>query len=230
VGGNLIDVLAILLAGLPLPDLTPTRQNQLRHGLAGLSCLLGGWVVYDSLGATFRVAMTQVGVGILSLILGNLTGRILRLQTAITAWSRRLAPHLQSGRSDGRAMMAWAVVLGLNPLAIPGALLDGAAGRWGVLAIKAVMDLAAVRGLDPGLRARSWLLALQIGAWQGLWVGGAHSVVPWLKGRMLDDSVLMASGWLVIIAAVPIAGLRAVPMANYLPVLVWAPVLTAMLR
>jgi uncharacterized protein len=68
--------------------------------------------------------------------------------------------------------------------------------------------------------------AIPVLAYQGSITLAAHSVQPLLANHMLLDSINAAGGLLILCISVVILDIQKVPLADYLPSLIVAPVLT----
>jgi hypothetical protein len=114
----------------------------------------------------------------------------------------------------------------VGPMAIVGSLQDGLNGNFRVLALKSVMDglaaFAFAKTFGPGVI----LSAVPVLAYQGAITLAATAVKPFLDEHPEMESALNAAGGLLVVCiSVVILELRKVPLANYLPTLVVAPLL-----
>ena len=85
--GTILNAAAILMGGIV--GLTASRQPSLAHQTA-LRILLGAFTVYAGLGATWQAVngvflqvLKQLTILLLALMLGNLTGKLLRVQKSL---------------------------------------------------------------------------------------------------------------------------------------------------
>jgi len=223
--------------GGPAPS-TVTGISRLRWAVAGLAVALGGSGLARALpspGDGILRSLVVIGSG---LVLGNLTGRVLGLQQRLDAWGKVLTTRRRqdsAAAAETRNALSLGVLIALNPLVIPAAIQEGLDGRWHGLALKSVLDGAALltwcRGLasgpSPGLVAR---VVAPVAVWQASWTAGAAAAAA--GGFMAGGStapLMLATDLLVLCSAPTLAGLRKVPQANLLPTLLWIPLLTAWL-
>jgi uncharacterized protein len=111
-------------------------------------------------------------------------------------------------------------------MAILGALEDGLSGRVQTLAVKSLMDGLATMAFVKSFGIGPIFAAIPVLAYQGSITLAAHSVQPLLANHMLLDSINAAGGLLILCISVVILDIQKVPLADYLPSLIVAPVLT----
>jgi hypothetical protein len=117
------------------------------------------------------------------------------------------------------------------PLAILGSVQDGLSGYCYPLAVKAVMDGLATMGFVLLFRWGVLFAALPVLAFQGtITLLCAQLLKPFLEAHRLVDSVNAAGGLLVFCVALVILELKKIELADYLPSLAFAPLLTWLLR
>jgi uncharacterized membrane protein YqgA involved in biofilm formation len=111
-------------------------------------------------------------------------------------------------------------------MAIIGSLEDGLTGQFKVLAIKSAMDGLATLAFVKPFGIGPIFAAIPVLAYQGTITLGAKSLQPFLADQVLLDSVNATGGLLILCISVVLLELQKVPLADYLPALVVAPVLT----
>jgi uncharacterized protein len=232
--GTILNAAAILLGGLVGLS---TRAQPSPASQAVWKVLLGLFAIYVGLSATWQALhgpflnlLKELGVVLVAMILGNLTGKLLRLQKAFNRLGRH-ARELMSARAPGDppdfncAFVACVILYCVSPIAILGALQDGLAGNWKTLAVKAVMDglasLAFVRMMGWGVL----VVVIPLVAWLGTITLVAQRIAPWLAQHALLDPMLATSGMLVFSIALVILDLKKIELADYLPSLIYAPLL-----
>jgi uncharacterized membrane protein YqgA involved in biofilm formation len=111
-------------------------------------------------------------------------------------------------------------------MAILGALQDGLFGNVRTLAIKSALDglatLAFVKVFGWGVM----LAAIPVLAYQGSITLAANLAEPYLRDPRLLEALSLTGGLLVFSIALVLLDLKKVALADYLPSLVYAPVLT----
>jgi uncharacterized membrane protein YqgA involved in biofilm formation len=175
--------------------------------------------------------MKEIFIMLLSVILGFWAGKLLRLQkfsnylgrlagNAITAAQRN--PELNS--SD--AFNACAILFCAAPLGIIGAITDGLSGYFYFLAVKAAMDALAMLGFVKIFHWPAALSALPVLVFfSAVSLGVELYVKPYLTPIELD-SIGAAAGLVACMITVVIFEVRRVELANFLPALAIAPLLT----
>lgn len=229
--------------GPPLGSTAPRHREsaaQLRAvplGAAGLALLIGGTGIAHTLPHSISGAIRFLGIAVVGLLLGNLTGRILGLQRRLDLWGRALSGHLPTPSEKPTRFsgaLAMGVLLALNPLLIPAAIQDGLEHRWIGLALKSALDAIALHAWVRSLSPIRWSLSLVVLGvillWQSAWTVGSASAADWLHSPGISNSVMLASSLLILCSAPAVAGIRRAALANLLPTLVWIPLLNFWLR
>jgi len=197
--------------------------------------------VWLSLGGTFMAVLKQILIALAAVTMGFWVGKLLRLQK----WSNRLGRHAgnviasaqaATARKGGEGFAACAVLFCAAPLGWLGAVTDGLSDYFWLLAVKAVMDALAMIGFVKIFRWPAALSAFPV------WVllGGIALVcrlyaAPFLDAHSLHEhslinSVNAAAGFIACAVVLVIFEVRKVELANFLPCLALAPLLTWLLR
>ena len=233
--GTIINGAAILLGGVIgltiRKQLSERRQLTIKLLLTLLVIVVGLRMTWMSLGGGFWPVMKQLGIMILSMMLGNLLGQLLHIQKGVN-WLGQYAakklgpadPAKPNRMSEG--FIAATLLFCVGPMAILGALQDGMDGRWQTLGVKALMDGLATMALVSTMGWGVMLAALPVVAYQGTITLAAKWIGPWLHQLALMDSVNAVGGMLVFCLALIILEVRKVHVADYLPSLAIAPLLT----
>jgi uncharacterized membrane protein YqgA involved in biofilm formation len=214
--------------------LSASAEAQLRILLAAFTVFFGLRLTWLSLNGSVLQIFKQGVLLILTLMLGKLTGRVLGLQKTSNVLGRRaqeqiLAAQHARARSASDAFKPCAILFCAAPLGILGAVQDGLllSGYFYPLAVKAVIDGFAAISFVRILGWGALLSAIPVLALQGtLTLLCACFVVPFLAGRGLLDSVNVVGGVLVFCVALGMLGLKRIELTDYLPSLLFAPVLT----
>lgn len=234
-------VLGMILGRLARKPWAMENQLFVKLLLAAAAAAVGLRLCWASIGSgPFTTGLWQLGIVMLAMILGKLTGRLLGLQkfsNRLGQFARqRMAaaagrtPPVSEGLNVGAALFCAA------PLGILGAVAEGVAGGWLLvaalpLAVKAVMDGLAAFGFARMFGWGVGLSALPVLAIQGaIFAPTAAFAAPWLDAHQLADSVNATIGLLVFCVALVIFEVKRIALADYLPSLVWAPLLTLWLR
>ncbi len=207
-----------------------------------------GRVIPDSMQRTIRIAtslfVVVIGVQmslkthnalvlLVSVLAGVVIGELARLDDgvrAIGAWAER-----RLRRDDGQpgrvalAFVTTSLIFCVGPLAVLGSFLDGTRGDITLLAIKSVLDgvtsavFAATLGWGVYLSAGSVLIV------QGLLTLVAFAIHAGLTD--LETAELTAAGGIAVLAiGINLLELKQIKVANFLPSLIVAPMLSGVLN
>jgi uncharacterized membrane protein YqgA involved in biofilm formation len=235
VTGTILNGTAILAGGilglLVRKQLSVQRQLTIKLLLTVLVIIVGLRITWMSIGGGFWPVLKQLGILILSLMIGNLIGKVLHLQKGVNRLGqyaqRKLTPADPAKTGQiGEAFIAATLLFCVGPMAILGALRDGLSGDWHILGVKALMDGFATMALVSTLGWGVMLAAIPVIAYQGTITLSARLLARLLEDRALMDSVNATDGMLVFCLALIILEIRNVEVADYLPGLLVAPLLT----
>ncbi|MCW5557343.1 MAG: DUF554 domain-containing protein [Verrucomicrobiae bacterium] len=227
----LLNALGVLLGALagrwsPWAPQADT-QRQLRLALTALTVLAGVWVIWSALPSQPWPGMRTLIIAVLSLSAGSLIGHGIGFQRGLS----RLLAWAGSGRTSSEPGFAFeSVVFAGNPLGIAGAVLQGATGDWRPLALKAALDALAAFGFARAGSNTAALAAVPVFAIQETLAGLAGMLQQRLADPQLTAALATACGLLTLTAAPVVLGIRRVPLANYLPALVLAPLIASVWR
>jgi hypothetical protein len=238
--GTILNAAGILAGGLTAlvrrRPLSPTTENNGRIILGVFAVYYGLRLTWLSLNGPFLGILKQLLILLLALTLGQLAGRLLRLQRASNRLGRMVRELMDGARPTdpgrfGKGFRACTAVFCAAPLGLLGAVQDGLSGYFYPLAVKAVVDGLATLGFVPMFGRGVLMSALPVLAVQGtISLACQQFVKPFLEARQLLDSTNAAGGMLVFAVALVILGLRKMALTDYLPSLVFAPLLTCLFR
>jgi len=234
--GTILNVAGILIGGLAglsrRRALSPAAESNLRVILGAFTVYYGLRLTWLSVGGSFRQVLKQLFIAVLALSLGKLAGRLLRLQAMSNHLGRRARERMEAARADdprrlSEGFKVCAALFCAAPLGLLGAVQDGLSEYFYPLGVKAVMDGLATIGFVSVFGRGVMLSALPVLALQGtLTLGCGQFLKPFLEAHSLLDSVNAAGGLLVFAVALVILGLKKIELADYLPSLLFAPLLT----
>ncbi len=233
--GTLLNAAGILLGGclgLALRrQFNPNTQVLLKNILGLLVIWVGLSTTWKSLGGGVLGVAKQMTIVVLALILGRLTGRLLHLQKGLN----RLGEYAKDrfSKASAGAPQKWSegfitctVLFCVGPMAILGSIQDGLDGKWQTLGIKAAMDGLATMAFVGSFGWGAILSVVPVVAYQGTLTLAARLLAPQLQNSPLLDSINATGGLLVFCIALIIFELKKIELADYLPSLAWAPLLT----
>ncbi len=239
--GTILNVAAIVIGGtaglIIKKQPSAATQSFFKVALGALAVYFGLRLAWLSINGSFWQVLKQIGIVLLSLSLGSLTGKLLRLQKAsnrigqLTRDKMAKATQANPDRfSDG--FIVCSLLFCAAPLGILGAIHNGLLPDYFYpLAIKALMDGLATMSFAAMFGWSVVLSAVPVLVFQGtITLVCAHSLGPFLLAHGLADSVNATGGLLIFCVALLIFEVRKVPVTDYLPSLIFAPLLTWLFR
>ncbi len=230
--GTLINVGAVL-AGTAVGAAGGARlderlQARVLSSLGLVTLVLGldlalAWGRQDT---TAQTPLYVFGAVVLGGLLGEATDLEGRLERAGDALQRRFAtPGETSTIAEG--FVTATLLFCVGSLAVVGSIQDGLTGEWQTLASKALLDGFASIALAASLGWGVGLAAVSVLVYQGAITLGASVFDDVLQGEAL--AALTSAGGVTIIAiGLKLLQLRDLRVANLLPALVLAPLLTGL--
>ena len=240
--GALLNALGIIIGGLiglvrPNP-LSPQTQAFFKVLLGMFTMFFGLRLTWLSISGSFGQVSKQLVIALVALMVGPLLGKLMRLQQA----SNHLGQHAKklietnSGKSAHRfssGMNTCTILFCAAPLGLLGAIQDAlpvekdTLGYFYPLAVKALMDGLATMGFVMLFGVGAIFSALPVFLFLGVITMTGHIYLePFLRSHALLDSVNAVGGLVVCTVGVVIFEIRRVQLADYLPALAVAPLLT----
>jgi uncharacterized protein len=238
--GTVLNAVGILVGGFVgltrRKPLSPANESFFKVGLGVFTVFYGLQLTWISVSGSFLQVTKQLVIAVLALMLGKMTGRLMRLQHMSNHLGRQARERIGATRPGdpsqlGEGFKTCAALFCAAPLAILGSVQDGLAGYYYPLAVKAVMDGLATLGFVLLFRWGVLFAALPVLVFQGtITLLCAQFLKPFLEAHGLVDSVNAAGGLLVFSVALVILELKKIELADYLPSLVFAPLLAYVCR
>jgi uncharacterized membrane protein YqgA involved in biofilm formation len=235
VTGTILNAAGILIGGILgltlRKQLSMQRQLQLKLLIGALIVFVGLHMTWSSLGGGFWSVLRQLGIMVLALTIGNIVGKLLHIQKGVNRLGQMAAERLKDSEQKksgkfGEAFITGTLLFCVGPISILGALFDGLDGRWQTLGVKGLIDGLAAMALVSTLGWGVIFAVIPVVAYQGTITLCARLLAPVLQEKALIDSVNATGGMLVFCLALIILEIRKVEVANYLPSLIVAPLLT----
>jgi uncharacterized protein len=233
--GTILNGLGILIGGLLglllARQFSPPTQLALRGLMGVMTVFIGLRITWESLNGSLFQIFKQLVIVILALMLGRILGRLMRIQQSLNRLgqyaSRRFAevrPDDPNRANEGFAICALLFCAG--PLGPIGAVADGLSGYWQPLAVKMVMDGLAAMGFVTLFGGGVVLSAFPVFVYQGTITLAVHRLEPFLREHSLIDSINAVDGLLIFCVALIVLELKKLELADYLPSLALAPLIT----
>lgn len=212
--------------------LTPATQKSCQSALGALTMFCGLHLIWLNVDGTLGHVLKQLFIALLALLLGNLLGKLLGIQKMSNYVGRHAAgllgkaeKNLPTKPTDG--FVAASVLFCAAPMGIIGAVTDGLNGYFYPLAVKAAMDGLAMTSFVKMFRWPTALAAIPV----FLFVNGLALLIhvfilPRLTTPEMVHSVGAVGGLILCATTLVILSVRRVELANYLPALAVAPLVT----
>jgi uncharacterized membrane protein YqgA involved in biofilm formation len=179
----------------------------------------------------FVSAVTSAGTLLVvlgALLLGGITGSLLRIEHRLEQFGGWLQTK-SSGTGDRQKFIEGFVnsslLFTIGPMAVLGALQDGLGQGFDILALKSTLDGFTAIAFAAALGWGVAFSALPVGLWQGL-----LTVVAIGAGSLMPDSVVASitatGGILLLGTGLRLLQIRMVSVADLLPALIFAPLIT----
>jgi hypothetical protein len=233
--GTILNAAGILIGGILglalRRQLTPATQVGLKGMLGVLVVFVGLKTTWTSLGGGFGPVVKQMTIVILALVLGRLTGKLLRLQKSLNSLGQYARERFnQAGSEQSRrwseGFITCTILFCVGPMAILGSIQDGLDGQWQTLGAKALMDGLATMAFVGTFGWGAVLAVIPVVAYQGTISLAAKSLAPFFHDPAnipLLNALNATGGLLVFCIALIILELKKIELADYLPSLAWAP-------
>ena len=233
---NVLGIVAGAMAGLARKrGLSSANEAFFKVTLGAFIVFYGLRLTWLSLNGTFSQILSQLLIVIVAMMLGKICGRLLGLQK----FSNRLGSSARGVMENaggkplepGAGFKVCAVLFCAAPLGILGAIQEGLTGYFFPLAVKTVIDGLAAMGFALMFGWGVLLSAVSVLAFQGtIYLLTYQYLRPFLEAHHLVDSTNATGGLLVFCVALVVLQIKKIELADYLPSLVFAPVLTWALR
>jgi len=238
--GTIVNAAGILLGGVVglarQRALPATSEAFFKVALGAFTVFYGLRLAWMSLSGSFPQILKQLLITVLALMAGKLTGRLLRLQKLSNRIGRGARERMAAATPDNphraaEGFKTCAALFCAAPLGVLGALQDGLSGYFYPLVVKGVIDGLATRGFVPLFGWGVILSVLPVVTFQGsITLLASQFLAPFLHAHNLLDSVNAAGGLLVFCVALVILEIKKIELADYLPSLAFAPLISWLWR
>jgi uncharacterized protein len=241
IAGTILNVAGILVGGIVglvrRRPLSPALESQFKVGLGVCILFCGLRLTWVSLSGSFPGVLRQLVIVILALVLGKIAGQMLRLQVLSNQVGKRARRCIEAAKPGepgpaGEGFKTCAALFCAAPLGILGAIQEGLTSPPYVypLTAKAVMDGLATMGFASLFGRGVLLAAVPVLAFQGTITLAGRVLLPFLSVHNLVNPVNATGGLLVFCVALVLLGIKRIELADYLPSLLFAPLITWLWR
>jgi uncharacterized membrane protein YqgA involved in biofilm formation len=233
--GTIINVFAILFGaglGVALGHRLPEKISRTLTDALGLVVLvIGGLNLVALSDSSFVAAVTSAGtllVVLASLVIGSVIGSILGIERRLSHFGTWL--QLRVSRSGDKekfieGFVNASLLFTIGPMAVLGTLQDGLGQGFDVLALKSTLDGLTSVAFAAALGWGVAFAAIPVGLWQGL-----LTILAASAGTLMSDalvaSITATGGVLLLGTGLRVLQIRMVSVADMLPALVLAPLIT----
>lgn len=210
--GPLINALAILaggLLGLAIGARLPERVRTIVFQGLGLCTLV--------IGLQMAFVTKSAIMLIFSILLGGISGELLRLEDRFLALGDRLKARLRSGNPKfTEGLVNAAVLFCIGAMAILGSFDEGLRGDRTIVFSKSIMDCFAAIALASAYGLGVAFAALPVLVYQGLLVAFAGLLQPWLSEPLMNE-LTAVGGVLILGIGLNLLNLVQIRLSNLLP-------------
>jgi uncharacterized protein len=233
--GTFLNVAAILIGGIlgltVAKNLSAANQSFIRIGLGCFTVFVGLRTTWTALPSSFGAVLRQFVIVLVALVIGNIIGKLAGLQKTLNRLGQyakdRFTKASPTGPNRvGEGFVTCSLLFCVGPMAVLGALQDGLTGRIETLAIKSAMDGLATMAFAKTFGWGVMLASIPVLLYQGTITIAAHAIQPLIANQAVLDSISATGGLLICCISLVILELKKVPLADYLPSLAIAPLLT----
>lgn len=238
--GTLINIGTIVTGsaiGVAIGSKLPERTNRVVTDALGLITLIMGGLNVAAIGDAAFVGAVGAAAPFLivigSLLIGSIIGSLLGIESRLELFGSFL--HSKMGAKAGvsaarerfiQGFVDASLIFAIGPLAILGAFSDGMGLGIDQLVLKSILDGFASIAFAASLGWGVAFAALPVGIWQGLLTLAAFALGSVLPGSHI--AALTATGGVLLLGVgLRLLNIRAVSVADMLPALVVAPILTS---
>ena len=226
---NAVGILIGGIAGLTRKQaLSADNEKFLRLVMALGTIVIGLQLTWKNINGSFGSVLKQLFIVLLSMSLGKLCGRLLRLQKMSNA-AGRYATERMSKPSTNRFNDGFLVATLLacaNPLGVYAAVHEGMTAFSAAFVVKALMDGLAAMSFVAIFGWGVLLSAIPVLAFQGSIFFLVRLNEGFLREHGLAESILATDGLLIFCVALIILNLKKIELTDYLPSLAIAPLIT----
>ena len=233
--GTIINVFSILIGagiGVALGHRLPANISRTLTDALGLVVLvIGGLNLVALTDTSFVAAVSSAGtllVVLASLVLGSVLGSMLRIEQRLAHFGTWLQLKASRGGDKEKFIEGFvnaSLLFTIGPMAVLGALQDGLGQGFDVLALKSTLDGLTSVAFAAALGWGVAFAAIPVGIWQGLLTLLAASAGA-LMSDALVASITATGGVLLLGTGLRVLQIRMVSVADMLPALVLAPLIT----
>jgi len=233
--GAIINAAGIVLGGvsaLAIRKRIPVRYEfVLKVALGVYTCWFGLGLTWASLNGTWQQILRELAILLVAMTLGRMTGKLMGLQrrsNSIGQYASRVLGAPTASRQSQDGFLLATALFCAGPLALLASVQEGLTGFSPVFFVKAGTDGLAAFSFCSTFGWGATASALPVLAFEGALIRVVRALEPFLHAQPwpLIDSINAVDGMLIFCVAMLILGVKKISVADYLPSLIFAPLLT----
>jgi uncharacterized membrane protein YqgA involved in biofilm formation len=223
-------IIAVAIALAAKRTIAPQQQTNLRIILGACIVWFGLKLTWSNLSGSFGFWIKQFATVLLAMVVGKIIGRILRLQKLSNSVGRFANSKMEQPRKtfeDG--FLVSTALFCVGPLAILASVQSGLEQSFSpIFIVKSVMDALAAMAFAATFGWSIAMSAVPVIALQLAIIRVVQLLLPWAHNhpQPIIESILATDGLLIFSTSLIILQLKKVEIADYLPSLAVAPLLT----
>jgi uncharacterized membrane protein YqgA involved in biofilm formation len=232
--GVLINALGIVFGGIfgltRKTPMTAANESFFKVAMGVATIWIGLQLTWTNFNGSFGSVLKQLLIVLISMSLGKVIGRLLRLQKMSNAIGKFAGQKITDAQSTVKnpndGFLVATLLSCVSPLAFFAGIHEGLTGFSAAFVVKAFMDGLAAFSF---VRIFGWnviLSAIPVFALQWLIVIVVQNFRPFLEQHDLVHSILATDGLLIFCVALIILNLKKIELTDYLPSLAVAPLIT----
>ena len=186
---------------------------------------LGACTLY--IGISGSLVGENVLILIASVVLGAIVGTLLDIDGCIIRLAQKVEDRFKKNGSDvsvAQGIITATLLFCVGSMTVTGSIQAGITGDNSILITKAMLDLVSAMMLASSLGIGVLLSAVAVLAIQGSLVLFAGFIAPLLSGGAINE-MTCAGSILIIMIGTNLMGITKIKVADYLPAIVFAPVI-----
>lgn len=227
--GTLINIVTVLVGG----SLGTVLGNRLSERIRG-TVLHGIGLVTLTMGVHLTLKTHNLLIVMGSVLLGTIMGEALSIDVGLERLGEWLRVKVARQRDEGEGnrfvegFVTASLVFCVGPVTILGAIQDGLTGDYSLLALKSVLDGFSALAFSASLGVGVLFSVLTLVVYQG-----GLSLLAGLAEAILSEAMMAemtaAGGVIILGLGLVLLDLKKVRIANFLPALIIAPAIVALL-
>jgi len=220
--GVIVNVITVIIGssiGLLFKKGIPERVSQ--AAMTGL----GACTIY--IGITGSLCGENVLILIASVVLGAITGTLLKIDDALNQLAEKLEARFRkngTGVSIAEGFVSATLLFCVGSMTVTGSIQAGITGNNSVLITKATLDLVSSMMLASSLGIGVLLSCIAVFIIQGGLVLFAGLIAPLMSTGAINE-MTCAGSILIIMLGMNLMGITKIKVADYLPAILFAPII-----